>query len=66
MWVTHVRAILKEFVKYVPVTATEMQIVPLAYVVHKGALGILCQVVLLQRGPTIKQVAVIIVSRKRD
>ena len=52
--------------KYVPVTATEMQIVPLAYVVHKGALGILCQVVYLQRGPTIKQVAVIIVSRKRD
>ena len=52
--------------KYVPVTATEMQIVPLAYVVHKGALGILCQVVLLQRGPTIKQVEVIFVSRKRD
>ena len=51
--------------KYVPVTVTVMQIVPLAYVAQIGTLGILCQGVLLQRGPTIKQVELIIVSTKR-
>ena len=55
---------MMDFVKYAPVTVTQMQIVVLAYVVHRGVLEILCQVVLLQRVPTSKLFQVIIVSRK--